>query len=805
MYIPRRLSRIDTHEYEEAEQEAEQANQEEQQNELLESTQFLRTDSNRRRIESACKDYAFKAMKLIVSDNEHCLDRDIMIHLVGIQEKRNRGFVTLPFSLVFFMVFALTAFLHEDVSTVFVVESGLRKALGQGAGDIKTIQDTWEWLNGTIFPTVFRQTDFQGRPLEDKMEWSRILSYNSLMGALFMEQERSTKQLCEDESGIAADMYCYDTETSDTSAFGRSLARVDESGVLHSSFPITPPQAGDYDSPINLTLSQRVQWYNSPFQVVGGSGRRLRITRPTYAGRLSGTSNTAGIATEGAFRAVFSPNMRYELIQERLDYMLANGWLDKQTKHLSLRALLLNNEVGRPRLQSYKLTLSFSRAGDVWAKLTMDTIFLESYYDGIAQAADIVFAVMLFGSTCFEIFSIVGHCRNGEFRGQALTGWFVLQWMIVILGWAVLLGYQYISSQIHPVKTDMLGISKLRLEDFPAELNELGEDLHSSASIVAFFAAWHRLLVAVYHLILMIRFFVAFRAQPRLGVVVNTLEMCLIDVLHFMIILLPCFLAYAISGSFIFGRRVEDFSDFQAALGICFKIVTESEYDWPYLSEEHFWTTVIWVWTFMLFMSMVMLNLLLAIVLDIYSEQRRLAGKSEGICQTISQMASIVRYWKRWVPIPQLLDGLSKMPRMITREDFLRAFPGMPDKQVELLISGSQQLASNIHAGPEHQQHTMRMAMAMKVAMDEVTEDIEELDNGSYGPQDDDPTLKIQKPSWLAEVAQELSSQNHAMLAMQWRLQQLDWAWQALNLAHGKETQFDLREFEPRKPSERVL
>lgn len=348
-------------------------------------------------------------------------------------------------------------------------------------------------------------------------------------------------------------------------------------------------------------------------------------------------------------------------------------------------------------------------------------------------------------------------------------------------------------------------INAARLSDYPAELNDLGEELHNSAANVAFIAAWHRLLVAVYHLVLMIRFFVAFRAQPRLGVVVSTLEVCLIDVLHFMIILLPCFCAYAISGAFVFGRRVEDFSDIQAAIGMCFKIVTESEFDWPYLSEEHYWTTVIWTWTFMLFISLVMLNLVLAIVLDVYSEQRKLAGKSESVAQTFWQLVTVLRYWKRWVPIPVLLDKLGRMPRMISREEFLKAFPGMPDKQVEMLVSGSKVLAANIHAGPEHQKHTMRMAIAMKVAMDQVANDIEELDNGSYLPEEDDETLEKPRPSWQAEISRELASQNHAMLTLQWRLQQLNWSWQAMDMAHGKDTVFDLSAVDPKKPSDVVL
>merc|ERR1711937_213870 len=97
----------------------------------------------------------------------------------------------------------------------------------------------------------------------------------------------------------------------------------------------------------------------------------------------------------------------------------------------------------------------------------------------------------------------------------------------------------------------------------------------------------------------MFRFFTAFHAQPRLGVVVSTLESSLIDIVHFMAVLIPTFMAYAISGMFVYGRRLKEFSAEQAAIGVCFKMAMEGEYDWPELSEDYYWTSGLWVWTFM--------------------------------------------------------------------------------------------------------------------------------------------------------------------------------------------------------------
>jgi hypothetical protein len=345
--------------------------------------------------------------------------------------------------------------------------------------------------------------------------------------------------------------------------------------------------------------------------------------------------------------------------------------------------------------------------------------------------------------------------------------------------------------QAGAVKKSLEEIQAAAADDIPPELNPLGPQLHNDAGTVAWSAAWLSIIVAQYHLLLMVRFFVAFRAQPRLGVVVNTLEACLIDILHFMVILVPTFAAYAISGCFIFGRRLEEFSNISAAVGFCFKILTETEYDWPAMAEEHFWTTVMWIWSFMLFLALLMLNMVLAIILDVYSEQRKLTGKSETINSTIRSYYIMLRNRKRWVMPGTLMKELSGMPRMISREEFVKKFPGMPDTQVERLVHEAREAAANVHAGPQQMKHTSCLTMALKVSIDRVADDIDELDSGSYAPAED-ISQKNATPSWMDEISSELARQSHSMLTLQWRLQQLNWAWQAMDAAHGAGTVFDL-------------
>jgi len=491
------------------------------------------------------------------------------------------------------------------------------------------------------------------------------------------------------------------------------------------------------------------------------------------------------------------------LLQERLNYLYEREWLDKQTKHITIYATFLNVEMGRPRLQSYMLTLSFARSGDVFRKLRLDTIFLNYWSGFTSYAADGVFAVMLIIVTSVEVRAMFRQRRKRKLWKHVRTGWFLLQGTTAAMGWIILLGYLYSNNQLGPLKKELDYIVAARDADTLAERNFLGDSFIDTAGKYASFAGNLAIAIAQYHLLLMMRFFVAFRAQPRLGVVVNTLEACMLDILHFLVILGPSGVAYAISGCFIFGKRLEEFSDIKSAIGYCFKIMTESNYDWPALSEEHFWTSALWVWSFMIFLAVLMLNMVLAIVLDVYSEQRKSAGKSENVIETFTSFYTVFKNRDRWVGTRKAIAALMTAPRMFSREEFLKLFPGMADQQANIIISDCLAAAQNIHAGPDQMKHTMRMAMALKVAMDQVAEAVDELDSGSYRPTEGVPELK--QENWINEINKEMASQNHAMMSLQWQLQQLNWQWQSLDMAHGKGTVFNVSAVDASKATGKIL
>merc|ERR1712070_344075 len=200
-----------------------------------------------------------------------------------------------------------------------------------------------------------------------------------------------------------------------------------------------------------------------------------------------------------------------------------------------------------------------------------------------------------------------------------------------------------------------------------------------------------------------------------------------IDLAHFLIVFVPTFIAYAIAGMCIFGRRVEEFSSLERSIGTCFKIAMESEYEWDKLSEEDFITSASWVWTFLLLIVLLMLNMVLAIIMDVYTEVRNAAGNSETVFENIKFLAKRIWLWREWISDDKLLEVLSTMPRALTGKEFREAFPGMCDVQYKRLMSTAVSKAQTAMRTGLHNTFLAHMTSAIKVGLDRASKALQSI------------------------------------------------------------------------------
>merc|ERR1719161_3067917 len=78
---------------------------------------------------------------------------------------------------------------------------------------------------------------------------------------------------------------------------------------------------------------------------------------------------------------------------------------------------------------------------------------------------------------------------------------------------------------------------------------------------------------------IMLKFFKAFQANPRLQLVTNTLVKAGSDIFHFSVVFLAVFLGFAVTGHILLGNDLVQFRSFSNSIDTCF-IVLMGEFGW---------------------------------------------------------------------------------------------------------------------------------------------------------------------------------------------------------------------------------
>ncbi|CAJ1404087.1 unnamed protein product [Effrenium voratum] len=553
-------------------------------------------------------------------------------------------------------------------------------------------------------------------------------------------------------------MYCFDQRSISDATFGSQ-----------ENVSISTPMSSEYDGG-DTTLDQRRAYWDSAFAASSSARRLARETRPEFDIMLPPPHETANYIV-----AIF-PNTPIHLITEHLQYIKTKEWIDAQSKNLDIQALLVNAEVGRPRLQMFSFNIAFSRGGGLFTSVKMDSIFLKSFQNVGSIVVDIVFVTFLFGIFVMELVRLCKAVKNREARKHISKGWTVLQALTILGGIAVVVGYCVEFSLRDDVVESYEMVVQKQLQDMPADTNNDGIALLDKVAYMSWFAGNFRMVTGVYCLLCMVRFFTSFGAQPRLAVVTRTLEVSAFDIVHFLVVLAPTWLAYALAGCFIFGRRMEEFATLDSAVGFCFKLMIEGEYDWPYFSEENYYTCMFWVWTFMVLLNLIMLNMVLAIILDVYGSIRRETGKSETAWLTLWRMMLQLYRRRVWVNSTKLLEALPTMPDEIKQNDILDTFPEMCKEQLQILMEACHFQVTMDDLAAAGGQRAMKMALSCKLAIDKVTETVSALHDGTLEKGGDDGPGS----EWVKKLADEMAEQNFLMQKLQNKLKLVEKHWQVI-------------------------
>jgi hypothetical protein len=223
---------------------------------------------------------------------------------------------------------------------------------------------------------------------------------------------------------------------------------------------------------------------------------------------------------------------------------------------------------------------------------------------------------------------------------------------------------------------------------------------------------------------IMMKLFKSFGANARLQLVTNTMFRAAPDLFHFGVVFTAVFIGFALTGHILFGEDIEEFRSFGLSVNTAFESLL-GDFDWysdRVISPKElgsglpYWMVVLWFYVYMIGVMLVMMNMLLAIVMDHYChlleevrEEARL-GNAPTLWVQSRNMYNRWRAQRGWLSgnrvLHQLVDLHHHPEEEVTPESMKKAFGKMTDVQVESLMKQLKQEAAKRAKGKEEDETT---------------------------------------------------------------------------------------------------
>lgn len=498
---------------------------------------------------------------------------------------------TLPFTLLFWITFAILAWLHGDVSNIYetrrclssvvediqvVARAGTPHERNVSFGTIGSKDDIWEWMSQGFVPAL-------GGSGPDGSAHGFVRTYNKLVGSVRLTQRRSTPMDCkviEDLRKFGGESKCHSGDFS-TETYGNSV--------------------GD-------------------MAYTAGSGLS------------NGDANS--------FYAWLDPRpLNTNDAQNRCRSLWQNGWLDRASHDLFVQAAFFNPEVQTFALLEIKF--EFRKGGLIRQRMDLRPLSANLYPAWYYYIPDVLWVLWLFLLFQKETRQLYDSCRQGSEERKEYTHdpWNLLDWTSIILGMCIAVFFWFLTSGIETFKVSVGGLSDLTdpfssFSQDPAQSdysdalawNERMNEIHDSFNILVMMKTYHRIAMFWYTVILMARFFKGFRGQPRIAVISKTLALASMDLVHYYYILATVFVNFSLGGYVLFGAQLHAWSTIQNSCMSAFAM-TFGKVDYESLHAIAPILAGVWFWSYIIIVVFILFRILTSLIVGHYAEVRSSLGE----------------------------------------------------------------------------------------------------------------------------------------------------------------------------------
>jgi len=281
-----------------------------------------------------------------------------------------------------------------------------------------------------------------------------------------------------------------------------------------------------------------------------------------------------------------------------------------------------------------EVTCPFTSYGYIVPKLVVSAVNIDPYQNKALFALDALYSLFLLYPMYMELRDLIHAVRLTGLEGiQDYCGfWNAVDWISIIAGfcntaiWCWCLTAMQADS-IQALLDDSGDVRRLRPDIMTLDTRTL-DAIKDDLSFISSLFRWLHCAVALNVMSIMMKFFKAFQANPRLQLVTNTLMGAASEIFHFSVVFFAIFVGFALTGHIMFGEDVQEFKDFATSFNTAFTVLM-GDFAWyvEAANNEHalpsgvpFVLLAAWYWSYCIFVLLILLNMLLAIILDKYTE-----------------------------------------------------------------------------------------------------------------------------------------------------------------------------------------
>jgi len=655
------------------------------------------------------------------------VDKQALLRVVLDEEMQQKCALNFPMILLYLAMFIVTFQLHYGISYIFLQENQMRKSVLTPTEEIASKEDIFNWMSTTVVPYLWSSNNMNSGGKQYSTEWPT--AHQELVGGFYLKTVRGSKSKCKETS--IAEFDCFNEGTSVaandpifsgwsrserrlldllqekqrtvarwggwfrrlTSAMGRRTAADQLEARERVQKRVRQARSSRPVKRVSLKESRRIREMQQALldEEIEEEHRKHEERRLESASAHLLDSIPTMSSYKDVYRYAIPMSMSQNFVQAQLVDWQKPGkeLITNTTLVLTIGFMLRNPDFNLGMLSNAEISFSFSRSGTIFVEQHFYTANLKSMM--LVMGLLGLWAVILLAFTITSSFRLHTAITHGDVCSYFLHVPNFFEWLLVVVGWMILgfvlserTNISWFNTQWEEYLRSRQMIPQITLNEFDrAWVDKFQSRIHTMNQIDEF----GQIFVAFYHIFLVFHVLMASQGHPRMAIVFNTISQGFNDLVHLFIVFAIIFFAFVLMGMLLFGTRMEMFSTIKASLGYCMQIVLQRQYDNETIQQFDYFTSLLWIVSFVIIVVLVVVNIVLAMIFDNYGDIVNTITERDTIFHTFRRQWHHFRNYSTWVSNSKIIRSLSKAGRgeLITKTRLMQLIPQMTNDQIDEL------------------------------------------------------------------------------------------------------------------------